>query len=69
MKNEQRLFYGSCFALITTAFSFAFRVSILPALKGELGIGETELGYVNMMWFWGFPISMIIGGLVYHSVG
>ncbi|MEM6802481.1 MAG: MFS transporter [Bacteroidota bacterium] len=69
MKNEQKLFYGSCFALITTAFSFAFRASILPSLGAELNIGETELGYVNMMWFWGFPISMIIGGLIYHSVG
>lgn len=69
MKNSKKLFYGSCFALITTAFSFAFRASILPALGTELGIGETELGFVNMMWFWGFPISMIVGGLVYHTVG
>ena len=32
MKNEQRLFYGSCFALITTAFSFSIRAGILPEL-------------------------------------
>jgi MFS transporter, putative metabolite:H+ symporter len=27
------------------------------------------LGFINSMWFLGFPISMIIGGLVYHTVG
>ena len=69
MTNEKRLFYGSCFALITTAFSFSIRAGILPDLGAQLGIDEVKLGFINTMWFWGFPISMIIGGLVYNSVG
>ena len=69
MKNEQRLFYGSCFALITTAFSFSIRAGILPQLGAELSITNEQLGFINSMWFLGFPISMIIGGLIYHKVG
>jgi MFS family permease len=69
MNNKSRLFYGSCFALITTALSFSIRAGILPQLGQELGLSAEQLGYINSMWFLGFPISMVIGGLIYHSVG
>lgn len=67
--NQNRLFLASCFALITTAFSFSIRAGILPQLGTEFGLSATQLGVINSMFFFGFPISMIIGGLVYHSVG
>ncbi|MGM9510700.1 MULTISPECIES: MFS transporter [Larkinella] len=67
--NQSRLFNASCFALITTAFSFSIRAGILPQLGTEFGLTATQLGVINSMFFFGFPISMIIGGLVYHSVG
>ena len=67
--NADRLFLGSCFALITTAFSFAIRAGILPQLATEFGLSAEQLGFINSMWFLGFPISMIVGGLVYHTVG
>ncbi|PHN05998.1 MFS transporter [Flavilitoribacter nigricans] len=69
MTNEKRLFYGSCFALITTALSFSIRAGILPQLGEELSLSAEQLGFINSMWFLGFPISMVIGGLVYHTVG
>ena len=69
MKNEQKLFLGSCFALITTAFSFSIRAGILPILEEQLSLTATQLGSINSMWFFGFPISMVIGGLIYHQVG
>lgn len=69
MINKSRLFYGSCFALITTALSFSIRAGILPQLGKELGLSAEQLGYINSMWFLGFPISMVIGGLIYHTVG
>ncbi len=69
MVNDKRLFYGSCFALITTAFSFSIRAGVMPQLETQLGLSATQLGFINQMWFWGFPISMIIGGLIYHKVG
>ncbi len=67
--NKSALFNGSCFALITTAFSFSIRAGILPQLGEEFGLSAEQLGFINSMWFLGFPISMIIGGLVYHTVG
>ncbi|RKN81910.1 MFS transporter [Ulvibacterium marinum] len=69
MVNDKRLFYGSCFALITTALSFSIRAGILPQLGEELSLSATQLGFINQMWFLGFPISMVIGGLIYHKVG
>ena len=69
MTNANRLFYGSCFALITTAFSFSIRAGILDQLGVEYSFTGKQLGFINSMWFLGFPISMVIGGLIYHSVG
>ncbi|WP_416442448.1 MFS transporter [Leeuwenhoekiella sp. A16] len=67
--NRTALFTGSCFALITTAFSFSIRAGILPQLADEFSLSAEQLGFINSMWFLGFPISMIIGGLVYHTFG
>ena len=67
--NPSRLFLASCFALITTAFSFSIRAGVLPQVGAEFGLTATQLGFINSMFFVGFPVSMIIGGLVYHSVG
>ena len=69
MTNSKRLFYGSCFALITTAFSFSIRAGILPQLGEEFQLSAQQLGFINSMWFLGFPISMILGGLFYHTIG
>lgn len=69
MENKNRLFYASCFALITTAFSFSIRAGILAQLGKELNFTAQQLGFINSMWFLGFPLSMLVGGLVYHTVG
>ena len=69
MTNKNRLFYGSCFALITTAFSFSIRAVILPQLGEAFDLSGQQLGFINSMWFLGFPISMILGGLFYHTIG
>jgi MFS family permease len=67
--NKSALFNGSCFALITTAFTFSIRAGILPQLGEEFNLTAEQLGFINSMWFLGFPISMIMMGLVYHSFG
>ncbi|WP_430908077.1 MFS transporter [Maribacter sp. 2-571] len=67
--NANRLFYGSCFALITTAFSFSIAAGILDQLKTDLALSGEQAGLIASMWFFGFPVSMIIGGLIYHKVG
>ncbi|HSN09361.1 MAG TPA: MFS transporter [Hanamia sp.] len=67
--KKSALFTGSCFALITTAFTFSIRAGILPQLGKDFNLTAEQLGFINSMWFVGFPISMILGGLFYHSFG
>jgi putative MFS transporter len=67
--NSKRLFYGSCFALITTAFSFAIRAGVLGELGKAFSLNATQLGFINQMWFLGFPISMVLGGIFYNAIG
>ena len=67
--NKTRLFNGSVFALITTAFSFSIRAGILAQLGTQFQLTGQQLGFINSMWFLGFPIAMIIGGLIYYTVG
>jgi len=67
--NANRLFLASCFALITTAFSFSIRAGILTQLGTELNLDTIQLGHINQMWFLGFPISMILGGVFYSNIG
>ena len=43
MNNKNRLFYGSCFALITTAFSFSIRAGILPQLAEAFDLSGQQL--------------------------
>jgi MFS transporter, putative metabolite:H+ symporter len=68
-QTNKRLFYGSCFALITTAFSFSIRAGILPQLGEAFQLSAKQLGFINQMWFVGFPISMVIGGIFYRTIG
>ncbi|MFM8347415.1 MAG: MFS transporter, partial [Bacteroidota bacterium] len=68
-QNSNRLFYASCFALITTAFSFSIRAGILPQLGTAFNLSAEQLGFINSMWFVGFPISMVIGGIFYRTIG
>ncbi len=67
--NRSALFNGSCFALITTAFTFSIRAGILAELGEKFGLTATQLGFINQMFFLGFPISMVLGGLFYYAVG
>ncbi len=68
-QNSKRLFYGSCFALITTAFSFSIRAGILPQLGETFNLTAQQLGFINSMFFYGFPISMLLGGIFYSAIG
>lgn len=67
--NKGALFNGSCFALITTAFTFSIRAGILAQVGERFGLSAEQLGFINSMFFLGFPISMILGGLLYYKLG
>lgn len=67
--NKNRLFLASCVALVVTAMTFALRAGIMGELNVDFGFNDTQLGWMNSMAFYGFPVSMIIGGLIYPKVG
>jgi len=67
--KPSRLFAASCVALIVTAMTFAIRAGILTELSKTLGLTDTQLGWVNSMAFLGFPVAMMIGGLLYNFLG
>ncbi len=67
--NKNQLFIASCIALIVTAMTFAIRAGILTELGVEFDLTDTQLGYVNGMAFWGFPLATIFGGLLYNKLG
>ena len=67
--NRNRLFIGSCFALITTSMAFGIRAGVLTQLGAEFQLDSEHLGYINQMAFLGFPIAMIIGGPLYNVLG
>ena len=69
MDNNKKLFYASCVALTVTSMTFAIRAGILEELKVDFGLVDTQLGWVNGMASFGFPIAMLLLGLAYNAVG
>jgi MFS family permease len=67
--NPDRLFAACCIALIVTAMTFAIRAGILTELSADFNFDNTQLGWINGMAFFGFPVAMMFGGLIYNAVG
>lgn len=67
--NRDRLFLAACVSLVVTSMTFAIRAGILTELGTAFALTGPQLGWVNSMAFLGFPIAMIIGGLLYNSIG
>ena len=67
--SKNRLFLACCVALVVTAMTFAIRAGILTELSEQFTLSDQQLGWVNSMAFLGFPVAMIIGGLLYNEVG
>ncbi|GGD13396.1 hypothetical protein GCM10011342_22680 [Aquisalinus flavus] len=67
--NRNRLFIMACLSLVVTAMTFAIRAGVLNQLGDEFALTATQLGWMNSMAFLGFPVAMMIGGLVYNRLG
>lgn len=67
--NKNQLFVASCLALLVTSLSFGIRAGILSRLGVEFGLDKTELGTITATAFWGFPLAVIIGGMVVDLIG
>ena len=67
--SKKTLFNASCIALIVTAMTFAVRAGILVELGNDFNLNNAQLGWINSMAFWGFPVATIFGGLLYNYFG
>ena len=67
--NRQRLFWGSCLALITTAFAFSVRAEIQTDVQAEFILTNANLGLFGGVFFWGFVISQVIFSPLCDTIG
>lgn len=67
--QRNQLFVASCLALLVTSLSFGIRAGILGRLGVEFGLNASELGTIAATAFWGFPVAVIVGGMVVDLIG
>ncbi|HXB31045.1 MAG TPA: MFS transporter [Puia sp.] len=66
---RQQLFTASCLALLVTSLSFGIRAGILGKLGTDFNLNASELGTIAATAFWGFPLAVVIGGIIVDIVG
>ncbi len=67
--NKNRLFLASCVALIATAMSFAIRGDIMGDFESVFSLSKTNVGWISGAAFWGFGLSILIGGPLCDLLG
>lgn len=69
MSRPSKLFLASCFALIATSMAFSIRADIIPALKLEFGLNDSQMGIIAGTGLWGFTVTIILGGILVDLFG
>jgi MFS family permease len=67
--QRKQLFVASCLALLVTSLSFGIRAGILSRLGVEFQLNAQQLGTIAATAFWGFPLAIVIGGMVVDVIG
>jgi MFS family permease len=67
--NPLRLFTASRMALVATAMTFAIRANLIGKLGAEFAISSENMGIVVGTAFWGFTLSILIGGPLCDILG
>jgi MFS family permease len=67
--QRNKLFVASCLALLVTSLSFGIRAGILSQLGDQFHLSATQLGTIAATAFWGFPLAVIIGGIIVDIIG
>src|SRR5665647_2277133 len=67
--RKNKLFVASCLALLVTSLSFGIRAGIMNNLMIEFHLDAKQLGLIAGTAFWGFPLAIIIGGMIVDIVG
>lgn len=64
-----KLFSASCLALLVTSLSFGIRAGIMNNLMVQFHLDAKQMGLIAGTAFWGFPLAIIIGGIIVDLVG
>ncbi|CAN5230004.1 hypothetical protein BH11BAC6_BH11BAC6_02360 [soil metagenome] len=67
--NRNQLFVASCMALLVTSLSFGIRAGLLDTWKHDFGLSQEQAGIITSTAFWGFPLAIIVGGMVVDIIG
>src|SRR6202000_3127897 len=67
--NRKQLFEASCLSLMVTGLSFGIRAGILNKLGVDFGLDKSQLAAITATAFWGFPLAVVIGGIVVDIIG
>jgi len=67
--QRNKLFVASCLALLVTSLSFGIRAGLLDTWKHLFKLSQEEAGIITSTAFWGFPLAIIIGGIVVDIIG
>ena len=67
--QKKQLFLASCLAILVTSLSFGIRAGILGRLGVQFELNTQQLGTIAATAFWGFPLAIVIGGMVVDAIG
>lgn len=67
--KKNQLFVASCLALLVTSLSFGIRAGILNQLGEDFSLNASQLASIAATAFWGFPLAVVIGGMVVDIIG
>ncbi|MBC6490048.1 MFS transporter [Flavihumibacter stibioxidans] len=67
--NRNKLFVASCLSLLVTSLSFGIRAGILNRLGVDFHLNASQLASIAATAFWGFPLAIVIGGMVVDAIG
>lgn len=68
-EQRRRLFIASCIALIATAMTFAIRGDSMDPWSRQFSLSKEEVGWIVGTAFWGFTLSIFIGGQLVDLLG
>ncbi|HZI69424.1 MAG: MFS transporter [Ginsengibacter sp.] len=67
--RPNKLFVASCLALLVTSLSFGIRAGTMNTLMVQFHLDAKQMGLIAGTAFWGFPVAIIIGGIIVDFVG
>jgi MFS family permease len=67
--HTNKLFTASCLALLVTSLSFGIRAGILNMQGVHFHLDASQLSTIAATAFWGFPLAIVIGGVIVDIIG